>query len=244
MSRSYRDSHASSGYGEIYKKTYEEGYYASQWDEIERPILERLFRDAKAKGARSYFDFACGTGRILSVGERYFDCTTGADVSEAMLSVASKVCQKSKILKTDITKNQIEERFDVITAFRFFLNSENELSELVLESLRKMMKDDGFFIANIHVNKLSPLGCIYRLRNFLKREVVANTMGYQEFEELLKKHGFSVEKVCWYSYLPRIGWHFGPISKRLMLPVEKIFEKIPFLSKVLAQSFVVVARRC
>lgn len=243
MPNSYKTSHSSKDYGKIYSKTYENGYYAYQWQHIEKPLLETIFINAINVGAKKYLDFACGTGRILNIGEKHFENSIGVDVSEPMLVEARNICINSKILQRDITENNIDEKFDVITAFRFFLNAENTLSKNVLYSLREIIKDNGILIANVHVNKFSPLGFLYTVRNKIKGKTVANTMSFREFEQLLIKNGFEIQSVYWYSYFPRLGWNFGKISRFLMLPTETLFSKIPILSTKLSQSFLVVAKK-
>lgn len=243
ITKAYRESHASEGYGEVYSKTYEKGYYAYQWRYLEKPLLEKVFSKIKDSGAKRYLDFACGTGRILSVGEKYFDETTGVDISGAMLKIAQKNCKKSLLIERDITKEPLVGTFDVITSFRFFLNAEKSLADIILDRLKENLSNDGVLVVNIHVNKSSPLGYAYRFRNALKGNKIANTMGYSEFKIDLENHGFSVEEVVWYSHLPRTGWYLEWVPKYLMIPVEKVFNKLFFLPKKMSQSFLLVCKK-
>ena len=230
-SDSYRTSHTSPGHGEHYSRTYEHGYYAYQWQLIERPLLRSLFSELKDRDKIRYLDFACGTGRILSVAEEFFGDTTGVDISDEMLRVAAQSCTKSKLVRQDITRSPLKVEYDVISAFRFFLNAEPALSDEVLSALHKILcKKNGILVINIHVNKSSPLGVIYELRNLISGKKLANTKKYSEFEEVLERNGFFVEKVHWYSFLPRIGWKFARASKYLMVPFEKFFKLFPFCS--------------
>lgn len=243
-SSSYRESHAGKDYGSIYQKTYREGYYYTQWVKLEKPILEELFQRFSEKGAKKYLDFACGTGRILSLGEQYFNETVGVDVSDTMLDYAKKACKKSRIVNKDITKEKFPfGKFDVITAFRFFLNADSTLREEVLDSLYSMLSDDGVLITNIHVNSKSILGYAYRIRNRWLRREKANVLGYEELSSILVERGYEIQMTKYYSYFPRIGWYFPPLIERLFMPVEKICSNIPLIPYSIAQSFIVVCKK-
>ena len=240
---SYRQSHAGADYGQRYKRTYERGYYHYQWIYLEQPLLEMIFGDLRSAGALRYLDFACGTGRILRVAEDYFSQTTGVDISETMLDVARQTCTRSRIMNIDITLHDLDARFDVITAFRFFLNAEVELRKAAMRAIYAHLTDGGFFVTNIHVNKRSILGFVYRARNWTVGKIIANVEGYGEFRGLLETQGFVIEDVFWYGFLPRTGWHLEWLSKHFMKPVEAMWTRLAFLPKSVAQSFLCVCRK-
>lgn len=239
---SYRSSHAKPGYGHQYSRVYQQGYYSHQWDLLERPLLRNLLQTRKDNGADQLLDFACGTGRILSECEQVFEHVVGVDVSEAMLEVARANCQSQSILCMDITNTPLEQKFDVITAFRFFVNAEPSLRESALESLHYSLADNGMLIANIHQNSRSPLGWAYRFRNFLSGRTKANVLSHPEFCSLLRSKGFEVCETHWYSYYPRIGWLFGGLSGKLMMPIENLC-KFLHIPASLSQCFIVVAKK-
>ncbi|WP_204320864.1 hypothetical protein, partial [Enterobacter hormaechei] len=64
---SYRQSHVSPGYAEYYERTYAEGYYAIQWEQVEKPLVRAILAEFARRGAMHSLDFACGTGRILQL---------------------------------------------------------------------------------------------------------------------------------------------------------------------------------
>ena len=239
---SYRTSHSSEGYGEHYEKTYERGYYKHQWDCLELPLLKRVLEQEYDKGARSYLDFACGTGRILHAAEEIFPETTGVDVSETMVKLAREKCHRSEIFVQDITTTPLIKQYDVITAFRFFLNAEPELRNSVLKAIRENLADSGCLIVNIHVNRNSILGRVYQLRNIMLGHIVANTLGFDEFRRLLHENKFQVEAVNWYSYWPRTGWRMEGIAKRMLPATDKLWKQVKVLPQGLAQSFMVICR--
>jgi len=241
--KSYRRSHTKSGCGKHYQKTYTAGYYAALWNKIEKPIVKELFENLKSSGATSCLDFACGTGRIAGVAENYFHNVVGVDVSAEMLSVANTVLSKTTLLKQDLTTDPIDEMFDVITCFRFFLNAESELSVAALQSQHRMLSANGTLIINVHVNRYSILGRAYRLRNFFSRRVIAKTLDLELFTKTLQNTGFLVIETKWYGYYPRTGWVFGSIAKICLLPVEWFCNATKIVPKCWAQNFIVICKK-
>lgn len=241
-SKSYRTSHASTAYGQRYRRTYERGYYRYQWEQIEKPILDRLFDEQRSRGARSILDFACGGGRILSVGEQCFETSCGVDVSGSMLAEARRVCRRSDLVLQDITMKPLDSTFDVVTAFRFFLNAEPELRKEALHAIRQALKPDGVLIANVHVNSRSILGHVYRLRNALRKRTIANTLSFKAFEDTLRENGFRIEKTVWYSFLPRTGSGLDYLAGFMMRPFERAW-RAAHLPQDMAQCFVCVCRK-
>lgn len=239
----YRDSHASADYGKLYRKTYESGYYHYQWEWIERPLLENVLNEEYVAGRRDCLDFACGTGRITGVLEDIFPSVCGVDVSATMLEQARESCNKAEFIQRDITQTSLDQSFDIVTAFRFFLNAQPDLKHSALAAIANALKVEGHLVMNIHVNKSSVLGIAYRLRNWIKGDVVANTCGYKEIKMCLDGAGFDIESAYWYSYLPRTGWRFGRLSRFLMMPVERFCRWFPLVPNSLAQSFLIVARK-
>lgn len=239
----YRRSHAVVGYGERYKKTYSKGYYFEQWKQLERPLLEKIVSKSREEGHQRCLDFACGTGRILSVLEKYYDDCWGVDVSEEMLNVARGTCDRSQLRNIDITRERFEERFDLITAFRFFLNAEPALRKAALSAINSRLNMGGNLIVNCHVNTKSLLGKMYRARNKLTSSKRANTLGYEEFAALLDSYGFAVKETYWYSYLPRTGWRFGWFHKKFIKVFDKTWTAIPFMPKDWAQTFLLVCEK-
>ena len=237
----YKSSHSAQGYGSRYAKTYSEGYYYHQWLGIEKNLIIKLFEKYTEKN-HEYLDFACGTGRILNVAEKYFKRTTGVDVSATMLDEAKKVCSSSNLIMKDISTESINGEFNVITAFRFFLNAESQLRHDVLNELHSYLLDDGTLICNIHTNSSSPMGLAYRLRNYFFKTENA-TMSYDEFSKLLSSHGFEILESSYYGYLPRVGRRLNWAHKYLLLPFEKIGNFFSPLFNNCASSFIIVAKK-
>lgn len=239
----YRDSHASPNYGTVYEKTYEEGYYRDQWELIERPLLHSLLTDLRNSVGENCLDFACGTGRITQLAEGIFPSVVGVDVSATMLTQARLNCSKASLIEQDITSSALDRKFDVITAFRFFLNAQPKLRASALQAIHGSLRDGGRLVLNIHVNSSSMLGYAYRIRNFVRRRIIAKTCSIAEIRTYLLQAGFVVDTLTWYSYLPRVGWRFPHLNRRLMLPVERFCKWFPLVPRKAAQSFLIVAKK-
>ncbi|MCA9653405.1 MAG: class I SAM-dependent methyltransferase [Myxococcales bacterium] len=240
---SYRDSHRRPGYGRYYERTYEHGYYAEQWRRIERPLLAGMLRELHDHGARSLLDFACGTGRILELAETIFDDTWGVDVSATMQELARERCPRSTLRLQDITEEPLPRRFDVVTAFRFFLNAEEPLRRRVLRAIEASLEPGGVLIANVHVSSTSPVGWFYRARSHLRPAKRAKTLSLSAFGITIETMGLRVLEVRRYGYMPRPGPLLPGLAGRLVEPIERLCEATPLVPASLAQSFLVVCGR-
>jgi SAM-dependent methyltransferase len=236
----YRDSHAVPSAGAAYNKTYEVGYYAALWNKIERPLLEEILRQFGGPG-RKCLDFACGTGRITDVAAQYFGEVVGVDVSAAMLACVTAAANV-RVLQVDITHDSLGETFDVITAFRFFLNAGQRLREEALDSMRDHLKETGRLVCNVHMNAASPFGVAARIVNHLPFSRVRNTMRAGEMTALLHSAGFSVERVIGYGYLPRPGHLLPHFCERCVEPAEQIAKAIRMPARF-AQQLLFVAKK-
>ena len=155
---SYRESHKYEGKGTEYEAYYQnkawQRFLWSREQEIILRILEKYFtgRDVHL------LDFACGTGRITELLENRVKTSTGIDVSGSMLAIAREKLKRTEIIETDITaKNVLKPRkFNLITAFRFFLNAEPELRSAAIKAIAELLDEDGYFVFNNHQNSGSP----------------------------------------------------------------------------------------
>lgn len=242
-SNPYLKSHVHPEYGTHYEETYTEGYYFYQWGYIEKPLIENIFNELKSSDVRSCLDIACGTGRILSIAEAHFPKTYGVDISESMLKHAKYKCKQSFLVRSDITQMPFNNTFDLITAFRYFLNTEEELREKTLCNIFNLLNKDGVFILNIHVNSRSIRGRYYTLRNKIRGRNMANVIEYDDLVSDLNNHGFSVTETYWYSYLPRIGPYFSFIPKWFMPITERICRQTVLIPEYLAECFLIMCKK-
>ncbi|PBB23952.1 MULTISPECIES: class I SAM-dependent methyltransferase [unclassified Mesorhizobium] len=236
----YRSSHKTPGYGADYAKTFRSGYYAALWSRIERPLVESILRPLGGPG-RSCLDFACGTGRVTTVAGPLFGEVVGVDVSQSMLACA-RVPGNVKLVKADLTVAPLSRRFDVVTAFRFFLNAEDTLKRDALSAIHEHLNDGGLLVSNIHMNAASPMGLVCRFLNRIRGRVVRSTLSIHAFRQMLVANGFVVERVIGYGFLPRPGWLLPRLCEMLVGPVETICRRAGVPARF-AQNFLVVARK-
>ncbi len=142
-------------------------------------------------------DFACGTGRITEFLEDKVNYSTGVDVSESMLKIARKKLKLTKIIKADLTKKNIliGTKYNLITAFRFFLNAELELRREVLKVIVSLLSQDGYFLFNIHQNWGSPIVKLKYFYNKLKLNDNYNVLCLRDINILLKEFGLEIVKI-------------------------------------------------
>lgn len=226
----YRLSHQQPNRGLIYDCRFNQNRTRFYWRNFEEPFLENLFRKLAEKNSGEVLDFACGTGRISKILNKYFDDITGIDVSEEMLKEAIRVLPGAKFVCADITRAHISKKFKIIVAFRFFLNAQQELREEVCEKLSDMLEPGGILVANNHLRAESVNGRIIscaRKLGLTRRNCLAD----ENFENMLHRHGFSFERVFSFCRIP--GAHkFPPVFPGLWLRLEKmlgrwsIFEKL------------------
>jgi len=186
---SYRDSHI--GKGAEYHVTFIENASRYVMWELEKGILDKILSSCTRLDDKKYLDFACGTGRIVGYVGRRFSCAIGMDISASMLEVAMKQSPFATFVQGDITCDDLldQERFDVITAFRFFPNAEPALRANVMERLARRLKPGGRLIINNHKNEGSLLLRVARI--FGKGD--PNNMTSLEMEELISSCHLTIE---------------------------------------------------
>ena len=174
----YRTSHATTSAVTDYIRTYEVGYYAALWEKIEKPLVQATLRELGGP-QKKCLDFACGTGRITTVAADHFAEVVGVDVSALMLASAPGA-DNVRLHQIDITRQSLGDTFDVVTAFRFFLNAEQQLRQEALEAIRKHLKPYGRLVGNIQMNATSPIGVASRIVNHIP---YSRTAQYNELGE-------------------------------------------------------------
>ncbi len=236
----YRMSHQSAGYGVYYNRTYQSGYYAALWRKIEKPLIENILRGIGGPD-RKCLDFACGTGRITNIAAPFFGEVVGTDVSESMLACA-RVPENVRLRRVDIIKKHLGETFDVITAFRFFLNAEDALKREALLAIYRHLCDRGWLVCNIHMNASSPVGLAHRIVARIIQRPVQNTLDLDQFTKLLLEAGFAIDDTMAYGYLVRPGRFMPGLCEAMIEPTEKACKALKIPARF-AQNFLVVARK-
>jgi ubiquinone/menaquinone biosynthesis C-methylase UbiE len=227
----YRESHKAPEKGMSYQKGFNDMKYRKyiwSWEKkILIEIMNKYFSNTKKI---KYLDFACGTGRIINFLEINMVESIGVDISESMLNLALENVKKSKLIKVDITKENIfqDNYFDLITAFRFFLNAQKELREESLYVISKILKQDGYFVFNIHLNKTSiyfRIAHLYRKIKGLDPEI--NSLSINEVTQMIEKTGLQIISTYHYALIPIFN-EDTKIPIWLINSFEKITNKIPY----------------
>ena len=202
--KSYRNSHTTDGKG----LSYDDHYATIPWRRVlwdqEQRVLNSFIETYFKNGNINLLDFACGTGRITSFLEAHVRSSTGVDVSSTMLGEAKKKLKKTELIELDLTQDNIlrNRKFNLITAFRFFLNAEPELRKEVMQLLASLLDRDGCLVFNNHRNRTSPLIWLrYIHRHKIKRENV-NFMTISETRKLAKEAGLEIIRIYPVGLLP------------------------------------------
>lgn len=192
---SYRDSHKYQGKGAEYERYYStqrwERFLWSREQKIIQQILEKYFKGIDVH----LLDFACGTGRITSFLENRVKTSTGVDVSGSMLAVAGNKLKRTEIIKADITVDNVLEgrKFNLITAFRFFVNAEPSLRSAAMKILSELLSEDGYFIFNNHQSLGSPWIKLHYMRHQKKNsQGIFNVMTIAEMKKLVEEVGLEI----------------------------------------------------
>lgn len=192
-----------------YEKITDSKYIQIIYD-LEKNVLEKFFNKIKTEN-KSILDFACGSGRWTQYLESKFKTTTGVDISQEMINYAQKKCINTKFVVTDITSsaNTLDEKYDVITAFRFYKNSENSLREDATKELEKYLNNDGYFIFDLHLNKFSFMGLLATIIKLLKinklfkiAPITIKTVSLGEIDKILNNNNLKIVDYYGIGFLP------------------------------------------
>ena len=213
--------------------------------ELERWHLRKLFATyCHADPNTRYLDFACGTGRILSVFRDLIAVRTGVDTSPGQLERARHKDPAARL----VCGNLVDDpdllggaRFDLVTCFRLFLNLESEYRVPILKRIRELLAPGGRVILDNHMNRYSALGLMAVLAHrglgiprkpFVPpgRRGIISTMSEREMRRTLAAAGLEVELVIRLCVLPGHG-SFTLLPERWLVPVERVLGQVPFLNR-------------
>lgn len=197
----YRKSHMSDGKGEAYHSNFNTYKWRAYLWQRERNILKHIIIKYFPDDIHlSHLDFACGTGRILSLLSDNVEKSCGIDISPSMISVCKREVPNADLVLADITENNeifSGATFNIITAFRFFPNAEQELRLKVLQNLTSKLTNNGILVFNNHKNYGNGFYFICRMLGRHKR-----TLKKSDIAELVRLAGLKIIDVYPIGALP------------------------------------------
>jgi ubiquinone/menaquinone biosynthesis C-methylase UbiE len=218
--KDYSKSHISSGKGKSYEYNFRKYKYRKLMWELEKKLLQKFdFSDYK------YLDFACGTGRILSLISSF--SKTGIDISSSMIKVCKDKVNDAKLIVGDFRDEKcLKSEFDLITAFRFLPNAEHQLRNDAFRFFKENLKDNGLLIFNNHRSFWSLSYVFFRIFGL---ELFKEGMTHREVLNLIDKYGFKIINCYSLGVIPQT-------EKKSILPffLTKIIENLNlcFFSKL------------
>jgi predicted TPR repeat methyltransferase len=194
---SYIHSHTAPGKGIAYDHSYRENHFQRYLWAREQRILDSILATYFPGTPVDLLDFACGTGRIVSVLEHRVRSATGVDVSEAMLEVARKKLKRTKLHNGNLLQDRLfpDRQFNLITAFRFFVNAESELRVSALRALEPLLAPGGFLVFNNHQNLDAPYLRLARAYARWRGFAPCNTLCLAQCRALLAGVGLEIVRL-------------------------------------------------
>lgn len=224
----YRESHKTEGKGAAYDQMYE----TNPWERFlwtrEQRILCRIL-DEHFRGRDIHLlDFACGTGRLTSFLEDRVSSAVGVDVSSSMLEMAQKKLKRTELVQADLTRENVFQgrKFNLITAFRFFLNAESALRTSAMRAIVPLLADDGCLVFNNHRNPSTPYNRLANVWYGNRRRRNVNFMTVQEMKNVAHAGGLEVIDIfpVGFSHVPKVtlpdSWNhmFETIARKIRWP--------------------------
>ena len=235
----YRLSHLQRG------EQYDADIAGSPWDDYlaraEAHQLEYVFRHVLPQRMGRSLDFACGTGRITRQVEAHVCESWGVDVSPSMLGQARRKCLRTEFRQIDLTRSQLgTEPFDLVTAFRFLGNAQDDLRAAALAAMQHSLRPGGWLVIDNHRN---PNGLAPLLRRFTggARDM---DLTHGKLRALLREAGF---RIVWQRPIGAWIYRDRLAGERLRSAAPHAPPETHFQSSWLvpvAPAAVIVARRC
>jgi SAM-dependent methyltransferase len=187
----YRLSHLQRG--STYDATLAESPFDAYMADWERMHLQRLIPALFPAGAARYLDFACGTGRILGVVAPFAREVVAVDVSPSMIEQARQRVPKAQFQLRDLTTDPVDlGSFELMTAFRFFGNAQDELRDKVLAALVARLAPGGRLVINNHRNPRALHAVFDKLTG---GDADGTDLHVPKMKALLARHGLRVEQI-------------------------------------------------
>jgi predicted TPR repeat methyltransferase len=207
----WRGHEAASAYEEdLRREESEAGWLGETERRLLADVVDRRFDGREIR----YLDFACGTGRIIAFLEERVSSATGIDASPEMLELARAKLTKAELICGDVTVNSsvLPGRYDLVTAFRFFLNAGETLRSEVLRVLHGALADDGILVFNLHSNTWSLRSLSVLFRRHVLGQAWWNQRSFLQVRRELRDHGFQVIELHGYNFLTGKGYRLVPTA--------------------------------
>lgn len=218
-----------SKYSETFQSTetarnYEEVVYNEKthdfavWEMQKNVVCDAVAAHPGFGSGLKHLDFACGTGRVLAVVEELTGTSVGLDISREMLELAGKKVKKAQLLAGDILKQQaiVDTDYDVITTFRFFLNTEPQMRDAVIASLGGRLRDkNSRLIFNVQGNSESLRHLALKFRPVGVQ--THNEMSLRDVQQLVGRAGLEIEHWYGFGLLPPVAYRgiFRELARRI-----------------------------
>lgn len=211
-------------------------YMARREREILLAILPRLFPHRLLRS----LDFACGTGRIAQILDGIAEQPCGVDVAETMLAEARGKCPRTRFFLHDITEAPLPvEPVQLVTAFRFFGNAENDLRIRALHAIRRCLTPGGYLLLNNHENPWTISALLRRVAGQRPRA----DLHHWKLRRLLQLAGFQVRRtygVGLWIYRARLR-RADALSSKWATVLERL-SLLPFLGRFCPDAVIVAQR--
>jgi len=193
----------------------------------------------------SYLDFACGSGRLLELLAPEFQIKVGLDISAQMIDRAAQNVPHAQLYRRNVTEDPtpLIDSFDLITVFRFVLNSDHDDRFAALSWLSAQLRDsESLMIINNHGNLWS-----HKLFSHLARRlfststtVTGNVMSGRAFERIVEAAGLRVVSRRGFGFLG--GTLAGVVGMTRMKSIQASLNRLPFIDRFAEDQIYVVAR--
>lgn len=154
---------------------------------LEKNIIKEFIKN---KEITNHLDFAAGTGRIAELLQKEVAEQWLLDSSKRMLDHAKKILDSSRtnFIDQDFNEVELNKKFDLITAFRFFPNAEIFLRDQAMKFISNHLNKNGILILNNHYN-------FWSIPLFLSRLTFRSDgfgMTHKEIVDLVKKNNLKI----------------------------------------------------
>lgn len=227
MTATYREQFSRREAAEKYDRVYMGPNYSNVLWEIEKELLSEIISGVRKSHEHiDYLDFAAGTGRVISYVEGMVDSATGIEISPAMAEIAQEKLSKGTMIVKDITSNDdpTENKYDLITMFRFILNAETPLRSSVMKGLVKRLRNnDSRIVFDNHGSLFSHKALMWpyhKIRRMGKGyQTSGNYLTDREVQTLARAVGLKIERSVDYGVLSPKAMLF--LSYERILEIEK-----------------------